>query len=75
MRIISLLRHVMATVVVGVSVFVVTGCQEDKPAPLPNLPPAAAPAESNTKSTPSTGKAAGSAAPGARAAKFGEPSK
>ena len=73
---IDFLRQAMALVVVGVSVFVATGCQgEDKPAPLPNLPPTTAPSESNTKSTPASGRAAGSAASGARAAKFGEPAK
>ncbi len=76
MRIPSLFRQAIALVVVGVSVFVVTGCQgEDKPAPLPNLPaPTVAPG-SVTKTTPSptTGKAAGSASSGARQPRFGEP--
>ena len=35
--------------------------REDKPAPLPNVPASAAPADSKTAASPTTGKAAGSA--------------
>ena len=74
MRVSSLFRQLMALVIVGVSVFVVTGCQgEDKPAPLPNVPPATAPADAKaTPASPTTGKAAGSASSGARQPRFGE---
>ncbi len=76
MRIPSLFRQGIALVVVGVSVFVVTGCQgEDKPAPLPNLPATTDSSGSKTKTTPppASGKAAASASSGARQPRFGEP--
>jgi len=72
MRISSLFRQVMALVAVGVSVFVVTGCQgEDKPAPLPDLP--ATTASPASKAPSASVKAAASAASGARQPRFGEP--
>ncbi len=76
MRVPSLFRQAIALGVMGVSVFIVTGCQgEDKPAPLPELPATTGSAGSKTKPTPPpTGvKAAASAASGARQPRFGEP--
>jgi hypothetical protein len=78
MRISSVSRQIMALVVGGVSVFVVAGCQEEnKPAPLPNLPAAVTPTESKTSENapPTTGKAAASANPAARQPRFGEGAK
>jgi hypothetical protein len=73
MQISSLFRQAMALVVLGVSVFVVTGCQgEDKPAPLPDLPATATPPASKTTPPSASVKATGSAASGARQPRFGE---
>jgi hypothetical protein len=73
MRISSSFRRVVALAVVGMSVFVVTGCQEgDKPAPLPDLPAAKAPPVSKTTRRPASTKIAGSAESGARQPRFGE---
>jgi hypothetical protein len=74
MRISSFFRQIMALLAVGTSVFVVTGCQgEDKPAPLPNIPSATTTPTASNKTSPTTGKAAASAAAGARQPRFGEP--